>query len=103
MDEESSFREDDDNELTIESLINDTTSPGIRAIANYDVPLIRDKGEGHESLETIVSAIVNGCIFGKLCLFPSKDQRKWLYNAVTLTDCFVVRIHSQDVFKMVDN
>ena len=69
MDEESSFREDDDNELTIESLINETTgSPGLRAAANYDVPLIRDKGEGHESLETIVSAIVNGCIFGKLCL-----------------------------------
>ena len=67
------------------------------------MPLIRDKAEGHASLETIVSAIVNGCVFGKLCLYPSKDQRKWLYNAITLTDTFVVRIHRQDVLKMVDN
>ena len=54
-------------------------------------------------METVIQAIVSGCVFGKLCLYPSKDQRKWLYNAITLTDTFVVRIHRQDVFKMVDN
>ena len=103
MSEEQSFEDDEEeNEPTVDSLFDAARSPGLKA-ANYDVPLIRDKGEGHPSLETIVSAIVNGCVFGKLCLYPSKDQRKWLYNAVTLTDTFVVRIHRQDVFKMVDN
>ena len=105
MSEESFEDDDEESEPTVDSLFEKFekgASPGLKA-ANYDVPLIRDKGEGHPSLETIVSAIVNGCVFGKLCLYPSKDQRKWLYNAITLTDTFVVRIHRQDVFKMVDN
>lgn len=54
-------------------------------------------------METIISAIVNGCIFGKLCLHSSKEPRTWLYNTITLTDTFLVSLHKSDIYKMIEN
>ena len=54
-------------------------------------------------METIISAIVNGCIFGKLCLQSSKEPRTWLYNTVTLTDTFCVSLHKNDIYRMLEN
>ena len=54
-------------------------------------------------MEIIISAIVNGCIFGKLCLQTSKDPRTWLYNTITLTDTFLVSLHKNDIYRMLEN
>ena len=69
----------------------------------FDIPLNRDTYNNHATLETILSAIVNGCILGKLCLSNSKEPRTWLYNAITLTDSFVVSLHKNDILKMIEN
>ena len=77
-------------------------SPGLRMATDYDIPLTRDKFNNNECLETIISAIVNGCVFGKLCLAYAKEPRTWQYNSITLTDSFVVSFHKNDIFKMIE-
>ena len=90
-------------ELTLEDLVQ-PTSPGLRENeGSYDFPLMRDKHNNYECLETVISAIVNGCAFGKLCLQNSKEPRTWMYNMIALTDTFVVAINKNDIYKMVDN
>jgi len=69
----------------------------------FDIPMARDKYNNHDTLETIISVLVNGCIFGKLCLSNSKEPRTWLYNAITLTDSFVISLHKNDIIKMIEN
>ena len=103
--EESSFDEDDEErELTIEDVLRSTDSPGFQMKqGGYDLPLIRDKQNNHTCMEIIVSAIVNGCIFGKLCLQSSKEPRTWLYNTITLTDTFMVSLHKNDIYRMLEN
>ena len=93
---------EEEYDFHIEDLINDE-SPGMRMAGGYDVPLLRDKYNNHEPVETIISAIVNGCLFGKLCLSSSKEPRTQLYNAITLTDSFVVSLHRNDIIKMIEN
>lgn len=93
---------EDDYDFHIEDVLNDTMSPGLRLAKGYDMPLLRDKYNNHNCLETIVSAIVNGCIFGKLCLANSKEPRTWLYNVITLTDSFLVSLHKNDIIKMIE-
>jgi len=53
-------------------------------------------------MEVVISAIVNGCIFGKLCLANSKEKRKWMYNTITLKDTFLVSLSKQDLHKMIE-
>jgi len=43
-------------------------SPGLYASNGFDIPLYRDKARNFAQIETVISAILNGCIFGKLCL-----------------------------------
>ena len=70
---------------------------------DIDIPLIRDKENDMEELETIISAIVSGCIFGKLCLQPSKEPRKWLYSTISIDETIVVSFHKQDILRMIEN
>ena len=93
---------DSEYEFHIEDLLADSMSPGLRMRTDYDMPQLRDQTNNFECLETIISAIVNGCNFGKLCLHHSKEPRTWLYNAVTLTDSFVVSLHKNDIIKMIE-
>lgn len=88
-DDESSF-EDELYDFTIDELFDDSKSPGLKLGEEYDIPLVRDKLNNLSQLETIISAITNGCILGKLCLIDSKHPRKWLFNAIALTDTIVV-------------
>lgn len=94
---------EEDQDFRIEDVLNDTMSPGLKMAKGYDMPLLRDKYRNFACLETIMSAIVNGCAFGKLCLVHSKEPRTWLYSAVTLTDSFLVSMHKNDIFKMLEN
>ena len=90
-------------ELNVDDAINNNVSPGLYAAQGFDIPLYRDKQNDFESLETIISAIVAGCCFGKLCLQPAKDGRFWMYNTIALTDTFLVSMNKNDIFKMVEN
>ena len=65
--ETSSMEEDYD--FHIEDLLTESMSPGVRMAGGYDMPLTRDKYDNFKDLETIISALVNGCNFGKLCLY----------------------------------
>ena len=51
----------------------------------------------------MLGALVDGCIFGKLCLYPSKEARKCFYSAIAVTDCFLVSLHKNDIYRMVEN
>ena len=66
--DEESMSNDSDYEFHIEDLLKDGMSPGLRMTTNFDMPLMRDKTNNFECLETIISAMVNGCNFGRLCL-----------------------------------
>ena len=108
-DERDSFRSSIDSfggdrpELTADEVLNSATSPGLLAADGFDIQLLRDKQDDFALLETVISAVVNGCVFGKLCLSNSKEPRTWLYNAIALTDTFIVSLNKNDVFKMVEN
>ena len=93
---------EEEYELNIEDLLADSMSPGLRLQVDYDMPMLRDKLNNQECLETTICAIVNGCNFGKLCLQFSKEPRTWLYNVVTLTDSFLVSLHKNDIIKMIE-
>ena len=54
-------------------------------------------------MEVILAALVGGCNFGKLCLTPTKEPRKWLYSTIAITDTFLVSLHKNDIIKMVEN
>jgi len=101
-DDESSF-EDELYDFTIDELFDDSKSPGLKIGEEVDIPLIRDKHNHLCQLETIISAITNGCILGKLCLIDSKHPRKWLFNAIALTDTIVVSFQKNDILKMIEN
>ena len=90
-------------DLRIEDLVNNAESPGIHAANGFDVPMYRDKENDYGCLECVISAIVSGCVFGKLCLQPNKEGRTWLYNTIALTDTFLVAINKNDIFKMIEN
>ena len=71
--------------------------------ANFDIPLLRHKqSDNHESLEIIISALVNGCVLGKMCLQNSMEKRKWMYNTIALTDSFIMSIGKEDIFRAID-
>ena len=71
--------------------------------ANFDIPLRRHKNsDNHESLEIIISALVNGCVLGKMCLQNSMEKRKWMYNTIALTDSFIISIGKEDIFRAID-
>jgi len=42
-----------------------------------DIAIARDKTNDYKALEVILPCLVNGCNFGKLCLYASKEPRKW--------------------------
>ena len=89
-------------DLTISDLIQRGESPGIKAANGFDVPLLRDKADNFECLETVISAIINGCIFGKLVQNCSKEPRSWLYSAISLTDCFLISLNKNEISNMVE-
>ena len=102
-DEDSEFEDEDrQRSLNVEDLLQNSQSPGLFAASGFDVPILREK-QNFGVMETIITAIVNGCIFGKLCLTGSKEPRTWLYSTVALTDTFLVSFNKNDVFKMVEN
>ena len=78
-------------------------SPGTRGAQMFDLPLIRDKDNNYEPLETVMCALISGCYFGRQCLTQSKDPRKWIYNTIAITDTFMVSLHKNDILKMVEN
>lgn len=90
-------------DLKIEDLINNAESPGIHAANGFDVPMQRDTQGDYACLESVISAIVSGCIFGKLCLQPSKEVRTCLYNTIALTDTFLISLNKNEIFKMIEN
>lgn len=100
--EEECSSSESDYELQLEDLLSDSMSPGLRMQVDYDMPMLRDKHDAYKCLETTISAIVNGCNFGRLCLQYSKEPRTWLYNATTLTDSFLVSLHKNDIIKMIE-
>ena len=91
--------------MQFEDLIYKAESPGLRTAAKYDFPIARDKTNNYDRLEAVMCALINGCNFGKLCLVPTstKEPRKWLYNAIAITDSFLVSFNKKDIFKMVEN
>ena len=66
--DEESMSTDSEYEFHIEDLLADSMSPGLRMRTDYDMPQLRDQANNFECLENIISAIVNGCNFGRLCL-----------------------------------
>ena len=92
----------EERDLTIDEMLNNTDSPGLRLAQGQDVPLYRDKQENYECLETIISAIINGCVFGKLVQTQSKEARSWMYSAVAMTDCFVMSLAKNEISMMVE-
>ena len=72
--------------MRIEDIFEPNASPGIRQnIANFDIPLRRNKNsENHDSIEIVISALVNGCVMGKMILQNSLEKRKWMYSTIAL-------------------
>ena len=66
---DSDFNEKVDREMRIEDIIKPDNIQGKGSIANFDIPLRRYKNsENHDSIEIIISALVGGCVIGKLAL-----------------------------------
>ena len=55
------------------------------------------------TMETIISAIASGCIFGKLCLQPCKEPRKWLYSSISIDETIIVSLHKTEILRMIEN
>ena len=60
--EEETSLEEELYDFTIDDLLDDSRSPGMKTGEDYDIPLFRDKQNQLQQLETIISAIVNRCI-----------------------------------------
>lgn len=89
--------------LRIEDLVyNNSVSPGLGAPYGYELPLYREKASGFKDMETVVTVIVSGCIFGKMNLQTSTEPRRWMYNAISLTDAFIVSLSKNDILKMLE-
>ena len=68
-----------------------------------DISIACDKKEKYRDLETIFAALVSGCIFGKVCLQPTKEIRRTMYSPIALTDTYLLSFHKNDILRMVDN
>ena len=74
-----------DREMRIEDILIPESPQGKGSIANFDIPLRRYKNsENHDSIEIIISALVSGCVMGKLALHNSLEKRKWMYSTTAL-------------------
>ena len=100
-DDESS-QEDLERVPTVDDILLAPESPTMASMVDYDYPVIRDLHNHFQPMEIVMSAIINGCIFGKMCILSEKGNRKWMYNTISLTDTFMVSINKNDVHKMVD-
>ena len=89
--------------MHFEATLRNQESPGLKMVNNVDIPLMRDVTKNYEDLEVVLAALIQGCIFGKQCIYPSKEPRKCFYSAIAITDCFLVSFHKNDIFKMIDN
>ncbi len=102
FDESDSVSSREERDLTIDDMLTSSVSPGIKAARGFDVPLLRDKTNNYECLETVISAIINGCVFGKLVQTQSKESGTWLYSTVALTDCFLLSLGKNEISYMVE-
>ena len=92
-----------DREMRIEDIINLNNIQGRGSIANFDIPLRRYKNsENHDSIEIIISALVSGCVMGKLALQNSLEKRKWMYSTTALQNSFIVSINKEDIFRTIE-
>ena len=93
-----------ERDMRIEDILNPSDTPGLRKnIANFDIPLRRQKNsENHDSIEIVISALVNGCVLGKLVLANSLEKRKWMYSTTALQDSFIVSIGKEDIFRAIE-
>lgn len=92
-----------DKSTRFEDLVSEITSPGLCKNKNIDCVIACDKRDNYKDLEVIQAVLVGGCAFGKLCLHASKEPRKTLYSAITLTDSFAISFHKNDLLRMIEH